>query len=148
MFFHEQGSKCDIGWAFSLWCFWRTPCCLLRLTKYSALVKAKKRWGKLKFWMHISACNESCGEVLKTIGMLDKMGVFSVPSCQKLLQCLCWTQCKKQTKQENHMQGTPCLTEWELSRQHGSVSSTDKHWEWQRDRQQGLWKGPTGWRRN
>lgn len=67
MIFHEQGNKRDRGWAFSLQCFWRTPCCLLCLT--NCTVKTKKRWGKFKFRMHTSTCNESSGEVLKIISI-------------------------------------------------------------------------------
>ena len=142
MFFREQGSKHDIVWAFSLWCFQRTPCCLLCLTNYR--ITAKKRWGKFRCKMHPSTHNESCNKFLKSIVFcLTKwLEEVSVSSCQKLLHCLSGTQCKKQTEQRNCTQVTTRSTEQELSRQHSSLGIPAQTHIWN-----GRWTGSEGFGR-
>lgn len=129
-------------WAFSLWCFQRTPCCLLCLATYR--VKAKKRWGKFRFRMHVSTCNESCDKVLKPIAFcLTKwLEEVSVSSCQKLLHCLSWTQREKQIRQQNNTQLTTRSMEQELSKQHGSLGVPAQTNVWN-----GRWTGSKGFGR-
>lgn len=91
--------------------------------------------------MHVSTHNESCDKVLKSIAFcltkwLEKV---SVSSCQKLLHCLNWTQCEKQTEQQNYIQMTTRSMKQETSSQHGSLGIPARTHIWN-----GRWTGSKG----
>lgn len=149
-FFPKQGSKHDIVWAFSLWCFQRTPCCPLCLTNHR--VKAKNRWGEFRCRMHTSTRNESCDKVLKSIAFcLTKwLEELSVSSCQKPFHCLSWTQCEKQREQQNDTQVTRGSLEQGLSGQHSALGAPAQthvgngRWTGSKGFGMGSRKGPIG----